>query len=312
MIALRQSLAGHLWTIGPNLRLPASGSTPASPFSHVVDDSRLGPVTLRGRVRHERGAETLAVIVHGLGGDAQSPYCIRAARAAARRGWSSLRISLRGADGRGEDVYHAGLVDDLDAVLGSDELSAYRRIVLLGYSLGGHVVLRYGLRPSDDRVRAVAAVCAPLDLARSCLAIDRRRAFVYRRYILAALKQSYRSVAARRDLPTPTSIVDGVRTIRAWDDAVVVPRHGFDSVDHYYTTQSVGPRLRDLAIDALWIGSRFDPMVPTWTVEPSLRAAGSALEVRMLDVGGHVGFPPFADGSRHGMLEEHVMTWLGR
>lgn len=292
------------WGIGA-ASLPA-----ASPWSVTIEDARLGRTMLSGLVRHERGADTLVVIVHGLGGDAHSPYCQRAASAAARRGWSCLRIALRGADGRGEDVYHAGLASDLDAVLASSDLAEYRRILLLGYSLGGHLVLRHGLEGRDDRVRAIAAVCAPLDLARSCLAIDRKRSFVYRQYILRALKQMYRRVAARRPVPTPTSVVERVRTIRGWDDAVVVPRHGFDSVDHYYTTQSVGPRLHELSVDALWIGSRFDPMVPLWTVEPSLHAAGSALEVQVLDVGGHVGFPAYVHDGTHGALEEHVLTWL--
>ena len=272
----------------------------------------MGAVELSGLIRHEHGANTLALVVHGLGGDAHSPYCERAAMAAARRGWSCLRLALRGADGRGEDLYHAGLASDLDAVLASPALAPYSRIHVLGYSLGGHVVLRHALSPSDARVGAVAAVCAPLDLARSCHAIDRRRSFLYRHAILHSLKRAYRSVCARRQLPTPPEVVDRVRTIRNWDAAVIVPRHGFESVEHYHATQSVGPRLRELARPALWIGSRFDPMVPPWTVEPSFRAAGSALSVEILEVGGHVGFPAFVHGplrrARH--LEDHVLDWL--
>jgi uncharacterized protein len=304
-------LAGHLWTVVPGIRwTKRSLAPPSSPWSVTLHDARMGPISLSGRMRHERGADTLVVVVHGLGGDPSSPYCERAAAAAARRGWSCLRVALRGADGRGEDLYHAGLASDLDAVLASPDLARAQRILLLGYSLGGHVVLRHALRPSDERVRAVAAVCAPLDLARSCLAIDRKRSLVYRHHVLRGLKQAYRSVAARRPMPTPPSVVERVRTIRAWDDAVVVPRHGFESVDHYYSTQSVGPRLRELSVDALWIGSRFDPMVPYWSVEPSLQAAGSALETRVLDVGGHVGFPSFVHAGRDASLEDHVLRWL--
>jgi uncharacterized protein len=309
-----KTVEGHLWTIVPGIRwgVRRSPIPAAEPWSVTIDDARIGPIVLSGFVRHERGADTLVLVVHGLGGDASSPYCERAAAAAARRGWSCLRVALRGADGRGEDVYHAGLSSDLDAVLASPDLAAYRRIVLLGYSLGGHVVLRHALRPTDARVRAVAAVCAPLDLARSCEAIDRRRSLLYRHYVLRSLKRSYRTVAARRPVFEPARVIDRVRTIRAWDAAVVVPRHGFDSVDHYYATQSVGPRLRELDVSALWIGSRFDPMVPLRTVEPSLRAAGSALDVHVLEHGGHVGFPAFVLEGRHEGLEEHALRWLDR
>ena len=87
----------------------------------------------------------------------------RAARAIAAHGWSCLRLALRGADGSGEDFYHAGLIDDLAATVDSAAFADYERIVIIGYSLGGHLALRYACEKPDSRVRAVAAICAPLE-----------------------------------------------------------------------------------------------------------------------------------------------------
>ena len=61
------------------------------------------------------------------------------------------------ADGRGEDFYHAGLTVDLEAAIASPELARYQRILILGYSLGGHVVLRYAANPNGS-VADIAAV----------------------------------------------------------------------------------------------------------------------------------------------------------
>jgi pimeloyl-ACP methyl ester carboxylesterase len=69
---------------------------------------------------------------------------------------------------------------------------------VLGFSLGGHVTLCHALRPSDARLRAVASVCAPLDLAAGCSAIDHPRAAVYCGHVLAGLKEIYTAVARRR------------------------------------------------------------------------------------------------------------------
>ncbi|HET6585071.1 MAG TPA: alpha/beta fold hydrolase, partial [Nannocystaceae bacterium] len=270
---MRRELGGHLWTIAPELRDRVRPlHAPASePWSVVVEDARVGAVRLGGRVRHEPDAQTLLLVVHGLGGSSESPYVRRAAVAAGVLGWSCLRIDLRGADGRGEDVYHAGLWEDLVAGLAERSLARYSRVAVLGFSLGGHVTMRLALAGADPRVTAVAAVCAPLDLGASATAFDRRRVWLYRSHVLRALKATVRAVASRRgsDLGWDLPAIMGVRKIREWDARVVVPRHGFADVDDYYARASAAPRLGELAIPALYIGARHDPMVPAFAIEPA-------------------------------------------
>lgn len=311
---MRRQLGGHLWTIAPEvrdrlrpLRAPAS-----EPWSVVLDDARVGAVRVGGRVRHEPGAQTLLLIVHGLGGSSESPYVRRAAVAAAALGWSTLRIDLRGADRGGEDVYHAGLYEDLVAVLAERSLARYSKVLVLGYSLGGHVTMRLALASADPRVKAVAAVCAPLDLGASTTAFDRRRVWLYRSHVLRSLKATVRAVVERRgsDLGWDLPAIMKVKAIREWDARVVVPRHGFADVDDYYARASAGPRLGELAIPALYIGAMHDPMVPAFAIEPSLARANDLLEVRWMERGGHVGFPDsaFAEGS----VEASALAWLSR
>jgi hypothetical protein len=293
---------GHAWTIGSDLRHRLSVSRPpqAERWTLTVDD-----IQLTGWMRHEREARVAIVAVHGLGGDADSGYVLRFAWAAARRGLSLLRINLRGAGLDGADVYHAGLVSDLAAA--AETLAGYR-VFVVGFSLGGHLALRLALDPPRN-VEAVVAVSSPLDLGRSCAAIDRRRAWVYRNAVLGRLKDAYRKVAERHGggsprVPTPWATVKRVRTIWDWDDLVVVPRHGFDSVAHYHRSMSVGSRLHALAVPALYFGSRHDPMVPPHTVESQLLEAGDRLTVRLVDTGGHVAFP--------GPWEHDLLDFLAR
>lgn len=300
----RPVLAGHWWTVKPELgeRVRPMVAPTAAAWETTLDDPWLGPVRLRGRLREHPGATTLLLVVHGLGGTPDSVYCRRAAALAEPRGWSSLRIGLRGSGGDGEDLYHAGLGGDLAQALRDPTLRRYERVLVLGYSLGGHVALWLALEP-EPRVAAVAAVGAPLDLARSCAAIDRRRAWVYRRHVLGGLVAGYRAVAARRDVSTPVREVARVRTLHQWDRLAIVPRFRFADVSDYHRRASVGPRLPALQVPALYVGMRHDPMVTAATVEPSLRAAeGAPLQVRWLDDGGHVAGP--------GPWEHDVLAWL--
>lgn len=309
------AMLGHLWTIGPNLRhrLLPHAAPAATAWSTTLHDERVGPVRLTGALAQVSGARELVVLVHGLGGAIDSSYVIKAAKAAAAAGMSSLRLSLRGADRSGEDFYHAGLVADLDAALRSPALADYARIHVVGFSLGGHMTLRWAMRPSDPRVRAVASVCAPLDLAAGCASIDQPRGAVYRAHVLAGLREIYAAVAARRPVPTPLPAIAAITTIRAWDRLAVVPRHGFCSVDDYYASESVGPRLRALALPTLIVAAAGDPMVPAATVAPHLRDLPAHVQARWVP-GGHMGFRAGLDlgmGDRPG-VEHQVLSWLRR
>jgi uncharacterized protein len=51
-------------------------------------------------------------------------------------------------------------------------VARYRRIFLLGYSVGGHVALRAAIECKDPRLCAAAAICPPLDLNAATKAFD--------------------------------------------------------------------------------------------------------------------------------------------
>jgi hypothetical protein len=309
-------LGGHLWTIAPNLRhrvRPRKAPT-ALPWSTALADPKIGRVELHGHLHPPSGAcaDELVVLVHGLGGSPDSQYVIQAAHAADRAGIGCLRLGLRGTDRSGADFYHAGLTEDLSAALASPELAGVRRIYILGFSLGGHTSLRFALRPTDPRVRAVATLCAPLDLHAGSRAIDDPKAWPYRRYLLGGLLEIYEQVAARRAVPTPLAIARRISTMREWDSKTVVPRFGFSSADDYYTSMSAGPRLGELALPALVVATEHDPMVPAWTLHRYLDAPPPNVTVRWLQRGGHVGFPRSAELGLVGgeTVFDQMVAWL--
>jgi predicted alpha/beta-fold hydrolase len=269
---------------------------------------------LLGALSDDPKSDTAIVVVHGLGGGAGSHYVLRAARAIHARGWACLRIWLRGADGHGDDFYHAGLATDIEAASSSPELKQYRRIFVLGYSLGGHLALHVALSQKDKRLAAVAAVCAPLDLRLGAEALDSPRRWLYRRHILSGLKSAYFQISRRYDVPTAWKLARHATRIREWDALTVVPRFGFADVDDYYDGMSVGPHLRNLRCSALYVGSRHDPVIPTWSLGRHLREAGRRMTVWWIDRSGHVGFPAgvIQRGSTRASVEDAVLEWFAR
>lgn len=285
------------------------------PWDATFLDPVIGSVRLTGWLRARPCSDTLVVIIHGLGGSADSRYMMRTAKAADEAGLSYLRLNMRGADRSGEDLYHAGLTQDLRTVLASPELARFSRIFVIGYSLGGHVTLRWAAEPGrDPRVCAVVSVCAPLDLAYGARSIQRPLGTPYQWYCMRGLKDMYRAAWVRRRMSKPVAEVMAMRTVLEWDEAIVAPRFGFASRDAYYEEASAGPHLGRIDLPALFVAAEFDPMVTSDQLRPWLNEASPAVEVAWTERGGHVGFPDDLDLGLGdvGPLEPQIMRWLSR
>ncbi|MEM8963695.1 MAG: alpha/beta fold hydrolase [Acidobacteriota bacterium] len=312
-------IEGFYWTIRARLTAPRELPSAAT-FATEVHDPLTGVVPLSGWLHRsdEATADTLLIILHGLGGSPDSRYVGAALAAAEAAHIDALRFGLRGSDGAAGDFYHAGLTADLEAVIAAPAIAPYRRIVVLGYSLGGHVALRYATESPDPRVIAVAAVSSPLDLGRGQKLIDRPGAWLYRRYLLDNLTTLWQDVHAQWQA-THVALPDverikRVRTLREFDSLTVVPRFGFSDADDYYQSASVGPRLGSLAIPALLVAARQDALVPPGAIDPWVEPAPRNLDVRWARRGGHVGFMPNLDLGQPGRrgLESQTLAWLLR
>src|SRR5579872_891735 len=190
-------IRGHAWTIASGLRasLCRPGTSGARRMSIPVLDPYAGPVHIGGLFFDVPDSDGLVVVVHGLGGKAASNYGLAAARAANASGLACFCIGLRGTDGSGDDLYHGGLTEDLWLALQNAQFARFRRVYLLGFSVGGHLAIKAALDRVDERVRAVAAVCPPLDLGVATAVLDSQ--WLYRRHIFSTLNRDYGAVANR-------------------------------------------------------------------------------------------------------------------
>jgi len=311
------SFSGKFWTVAPAaasyFRPPSA--PPHEPFRLAVEDPTVGRLVLSGALHAPPAARTLLVALHGLGGSAESSYMRQFATAAVGAGYACLRLNHRGAERAAQDYYHAGLTVDVESVLAAEELARFDHLAVVGFSLGGHVALRYAAeRPAatDPRLVSVAAVCAPLDLERGATALDAPAAWLYRRYILPGLQEHLDAVERLRPVPVDRVRRARVRGIREWDDLVVAPRWGFASAEDYYARASVAPILDRIALPAWIVESENDPMVPAWTLQSALARVSPTTEVTWTPRGGHVGMPADLDLGRPGPrgLHSQLLAWI--
>ncbi len=80
-----------------------------------------------------------------------------------------------------------------------------------------------------------------------------------------------------------------IRTLRAFDEKITAPLHGFTSADNYYRISSSRQYLKSLILPTLIIHAADDPFM-TPQVIPSPAELSNSIEFELSQYGGHVGF----------------------
>jgi hypothetical protein len=306
---------GHLQTVYPALR-PA----PRVRFARERWDAPDGDfvdVDWTGNA----DAARLLVIFHGLEGSSASHYARWFATHATSLGWRCAVPHFRGCSGepnRLPRAYHSGDSGEIDWLLRrfAERHPAARRCAA-GVSLGGNALLKWlGERGEDAAgvITRAAAVSAPLDLTAAGNALDRGlNRLLYARMFLGTLKRKALEKHAR--FPQLLAQLIDVRamrasaTLRAFDDAVTAPLHGFDGTDDYWARASSKPWLGGIAIPTLVLNARNDPFLPA----AALPAAHQVARSVVLDFpaeGGHAGFVSGTFPGSQNWLSGHILEFL--
>jgi hypothetical protein len=236
----------------------------------------------------------LAVVIHGLSGSEDSPYMQVTAAALLERGHPVLRLNLRGA-GPSRPLcrrqYHAGRSADLrDALRGLDRSLTADGLLLVGYSLGGNVLLKFLAEHGTALpVRAAAAVSAPLDLAAAARRILMPRNRVYHWNLLRAMKAEALAPAAEL-APSERAAITQARTIVEFDDRFVARRNGFAGAADYYARSSAERFLPAIAVPTLLVHALDDPWIPPSVYRRVGWSDNRHLHRALSPGGGHVGF----------------------
>lgn len=282
-VALRGWRNPHLQTVRSRLR-PARVTVPDPEMKlvEVSDADRLAVFCNDG----EPGRPTV-VLVHGLGGSAESEYMRVAARGLLDAGFGVARVDLRGAGTSGEysgGMYHGGRTEDLAAVVASFD----GPVALMGFSLGGNMVVKF-LGERSQAVVAAVAVSAPLDLGASSEHLHQMAGGMYERFIMRKLRREALRAGARYT-PEERQGILAARRLREFDDAVTGPRHGWRDAQEYYDVNSSLDYLPAVDVPLLLLHSKDDPMVPFEPYESVDWGGLPTTTLVLTEHGGHLGF----------------------
>ena len=270
------------------------------------------------RVDAQRANAPLLVLFHGLEGSSRSHYAEAFAAFAAARGWAFAVPHFRGCSGEinlAPRAYHSGDFEEVDWLLArfAQDQAPDAPMLAAGVSLGGNALLRWAEEAGEQagrRVRALASVSAPLDLAAGGAAIGRGfNRLVYTRMFLATMKPKALAKLAQHPGLFDRDRLLAASDLYAFDDVFTAPLHGFRGVDDYWSRGSSKPHLAAIRVPTLVVNARNDPFVPADSL-PDASQAGAHVTLWQPAHGGHVGFPLGPPPGHVRGMPERVGAWL--
>jgi predicted alpha/beta-fold hydrolase len=260
-----------------------------------------------------QAGDRVGVLVHGLGGSYRSGYMQRVGRGLFHRGFRVIRMDLRGAGqgvGLARRPYHGACSGDVRSVL--EQIAIWypqSPVTLIGFSLGGNIVLKLSGEAAErpvDNLQAVAALAPPVDFERCAALLAHPKNDFYEQFFIRALLRQARD--RHRFFPNdPLPSFPKRLKLRLFDDMYTAPRSGFKDAGHYYHTASSYPLLSKISVPTFIITARDDPFI---AVEPFEKvSAGPHVQIWTTNKGGHLGF--LGNGSRGLRWSEHrIVEWV--
>ena len=243
-----------------------------------------------GKAGHRR----LAVISHGLEGSSKNSDIRGLSAALNEAGWDTLAWNFRGCSGeqnRCLRFYHSGETGDLSAVINHAAVN-YSSLALVGFSLGGNMVLKYlGEGNVHPFLQAAVAVSVPVDLASSARALDRRLGNqIYLRRFMKSLAAKVEAKAKRFPAEIDATGVHDIRSFSIFDDRYTARIHGFRDAEDYWRQSSAIGYLNRISIPTLLLNAKDDPFLSRESFPYVEASKNPCFYLEAPRSGGHLGF----------------------
>ena len=262
-------------------------------------------------------AETpMLVVFHGLEGSSRSHYCQAFAEVAQERGWACALPHFRGCSGElnhAPRAYHSGDYEEIAWILAQLRARHPGPVIAAGVSLGGNALLRWAAEAGSDassHVKAVAAICSPLDLAAGGHAIGRgfNRQIYTRMFLRTMIPKALRKWEQHPGLFDRDALL-AARDLYAFDNVFTAPLHGFRNTEDYWHRASSKPLLSHIRVPALVVNALNDPFVPASSL-PRAGEVGPCVTLWQPRHGGHVGFAQGPWPGHVRAMPDAVSAWL--
>ena len=255
---------------------------------------------------------TVAILLHGLCGSHESSCVVRLSKILLKQNIRVLRMNLRGCGsgfGHARELYHGGQSDDLKAVV--DHAIKYHPdspLVLVGFSLGGNILLKYlGEMGSKikDIVKIGVAVSPPVDLIDSTRSLQKYK--IYEQYFIRLLLKTVKN----RHMKYPE--LDTIKLpyflrFFDFDELYLAPQCGFSSALDYYRRCSARWLVPSIEIPCKVLFSKDDPIINHKMLDTLPH--NNNIELFKTQHGGHLGYLANPKSGCFYWMHETIKGWI--
>jgi predicted alpha/beta-fold hydrolase len=255
------------------------------------------------------------VLVHGLCGSHKSPNLVRMAKKLVPLGIRAVRYNMRGCgSGKGlsKQIYHSGRSEDLfESIKAIHKQTPESPIILIGFSLGGNIVLKMAGELGNlgkQFLTQVIAVSPPVDLYSSVLMLGDPVNSLYENYFYKLLRADVHYRHSKfKDLP-PVKLPKNLK-LYEFDQIYTAPHCGFKDVHDYYAKCSSAQFTPDIGVPCTILFAEDDPIVSSKSLDN--HQLPSNVTVLKTKKGGHMGYlaDPRKEKSIH-WLDEILLDWI--
>jgi predicted alpha/beta-fold hydrolase len=303
-------LNGHLETIVPSMTRKVKGVNYDRERLELSDGDFIDLDWLGNK------SNKLIIIAHGLEGNSDRHYSKGMAKYFFQRGWNSLAWNCRSCSGemnRLPRFYHHGATEDLA------ELIAYviakkqfEMIVLVGFSMGGSMTLKYlgEQRELPKEIKAGVVFSVPCHLGSSAKELDKpSKKFYLNRF----LKKLGKKIKVKSEL-FPDFIshngYEAITTFEEFDNRYTAPLHGFENADDFYQRASSLNYLSTIITPTLLVNALNDPFLPRLCFPTETAKDHSHLFLETPERGGHTGFT--LAGKKENWMEVRAFEFISQ
>ena len=266
------------------------------------------------------GSKTLAVLIHGLEGSSSSSYITATIKHLNDKYLDAVCFNLRGCSGEDNNLlatYHSGKTEDVNFVINHIlDTYNYDNIVIIGFSLGGNLTLKYiGEKGKDlpSEIKGGIACSVPIDIASAEKEMDKLKNKLYMEVFFKTMKNKILEKAHKH----PEFQLDKDKLFKATkfkhlEHLYTVPVFGFESPEDYWQKASSKPYISAINKPTLLINAKDDTFLSKecYPKEEAKNSENFFLEITKY--GGHCGFMSSFKPSENTWLEERIARFINR
>lgn len=261
-----------------------------------------------------KNKKRIVILSHGLEGHSDKYYMRGMANQFLSYNWDVVSWNCRSCSTDNNltpKLYHHGATEDLDEAVQHVLSKGYEKVLLMGFSLGGSLVVKYlgeSTRNPSNRIVGGIAFSIPCQLGSCAKKLSEPGNKFYLDRFLDKLKNKISIKAQQFPDLFDLEGIDDISSFYDFDSKYTAPMNGFENAETFYSYASAGNYIEGIKVPTLLVNSLNDPMFPDDCYPYEAAKNHEQFYLETPATGGHMGY--WKPGQRVSWSEKRAVQFV--